>query len=548
METLVIGHRNPDMDAVCAAIGYASLKRHLGMEGVRPACCGTLNDRILHVLRKFGVPEPEFIPDVSPRVRDVMVTDFHLTRWDRPIYGALSVMEERRIRALPVVDGDRRFHGLISENKLLTFLFPRRHEAGRAREVQASLANIAETLEGEALTGPLSREDILHALVVAAMDVESFALRLGQLEPARTVLFVGDREDIQRIAIRGGIRALVVTGGSPVSEEVLEEALAEKTTVIRSPHDTASSVLLSRGAVIARHVLEPSRMRFEADMPLEAARKAVVLSNQFIFPVIDSEGVLEGIFSKSDFLKPPNRQLILVDHNELTQAVPGAADVPVIEILDHHRLGSFGSEAPILFINQPVGSTSTIVADLHARHGVDPAPAVAGLLMAGIISDTLNLTSPTTTAVDRDCLERLAQITGVDPAALAEEIFSVGSPLLTMQPSQALLADCKEYEQRGRRFSVSQIEELTFAHFAERRDDLLAALADLVEDRDYCFAALLVTDINTRNSYLLASGEPKILRNIDYPEDGEGVWVLDGVVSRKKQLLPYLTQCLQKAG
>ena len=250
--------------------------------------------------------------------------------------------------------------------------------------------------------------------------------------------------------------------------------------------------------------------------------------------------------SKSDFIKPVPRRLILVDHNELSQAVAGADKVPITEILDHHRLGGIASDLPIHFWNNPVGSTSTIVALCYRQMGVPIPREIAGLLMAGLIADTLNLSSPTATPVDRDVLGELARIAGTDPAKLAEEIFAVGSPLLTMTPDQVIAADCKEYEERGRRFTVSQIEELSFSHFDGKQAGLVEALEKQCRERGLFFAAVLVTDVNTQNSLLLAAGAPEFLHRITFPAHGPHVWELAGVVSRKKQLLPYLAHCLQR--
>jgi len=546
METIVIGHRNPDMDSVCSAVAYAALKERLGEKGVRPARAGALNERIAFVLEKFGVPQPVFLPDVTPRVRDAMIKNYVSIHPDQPIAEALGLMSSKGLRALPVVDENLRFHGTISENKLLALVMPSREAAQRAREVLASLANIAGTFEGRSLTGPLSSAEETYALVVAAMDADTFAGRLRNLEPARTVLFVGDRENVHRTALQGRVSALVVTGGAEVDPAFAAEAQAAGMAVIVSPWDTATTVIFARGAMIARRALEEVPDKFDGDTPLELARRSVALSNKFIFPVLDDEARLEGILSKSDFLKGPSRQLILVDHNELSQAVPGADDLPIVEILDHHRLGNRPTETPILFLNQPVGSTCTIVADLYRRHAIVPGRPVAGLLLAGIIADTLNGTSPTATETDRRFLAELGEIAEIHAGDLAAEIFAVGSPLQTMSPDKVVEADAKHYEEKGLRFSVAQIEEVTFANFDTQRVHLLAALRERVASEGLFFAALLVTDINAQDSYLLVEGNNDFLRSITYPEQSDRVWFLEGVVSRKKQLLPYLTECLAR--
>ena len=224
--------------------------------------------------------------------------------------------------------------------------------------------------------------------------------------------------------------------------------------------------------------------------------------------------------------------------------VPGAEDLPILEILDHHRLGGFKSDTPVLFWNNPVGSTSTIVALCYETAGVAIEPRVAGLLMAGLISDTLNLTSPTSTPTDARILKKLAELAGVTGDQLAQEIFAVGSPLKTLTPDEVVTADCKEFSERGANFSVAQIEELGFELFHEKRDAIARALEDFRSAHRLLYSALLVTDINTQNSLLLVTGDEKFRRQIDYPVAGPDLWELDGVVSRKKQLLPYLLQCL----
>jgi manganese-dependent inorganic pyrophosphatase len=547
METVVIGHRNPDMDSICSAVAYAELKRQLGVENIRAARAGALNERIMFVLGKFASPQPDFLPDVTPRVRDAMVAMPISTGADSPVHEALELMSTRRLRALPVVDGAGKFRGLISENKLLVTLFPPLGSTDSSRVVEASLANIARTFGGESLTGALSVEEQRYDLVVAAMRFETFVERLDQHVPANTVLFIGDRENVQRAALQCGVRAIVVTGNTEVPAEIVAAAKSGGTSIIRSPWDTATTVFHARSAVVAGRVLEDGDLVFDGDLTLSQARKQAVLSPQFIYPVLDEEGRLEGVLSKSDFLKPPARQLILVDHNELSQAVPGAGELPVVEILDHHRLGNSHTDKPILFINQPVGSTCTLVADLFQRHGLRPTRPIAGLLMSGIIADTLNATSPTTTELDRRLLAQLSEWAGISPADLAAEIFAVGSPLLTLPPRDVIMADGKEYEERGVRFTVSQIEEITFTNFEERREQLLGALADHVAAKGLYFAALLVTDVNKQNSYLLVAGAPEFINTITYPEAAPQTWFLEGIVSRKKQLLPYLAECLARA-
>ena len=547
MQTIVIGHRNPDMDSICAAVAYAELKRLQGQTGVIAARAGATNERIDFVLQKFGVEAPRLITDLSPRVSDVMEARVVSVRGTTTAYDALQLLENRQLRGLPVADEGNRCLGLLSAFKLSHHLFPPREEASTARLVLASLNDIVATLAGRVISGEASDEPAEHLLMVGAMARQSVVARLQRSAGKRVIFFVGDRPNIQRLAIEAGITAVIVTGGLNIEPELRQLAAKAGVTLISSPYDTATSVLLARGAVRVESVLSDEYTSFHADMLLEDARRVAAEKAGFIFPVTDEHGALVGILSKSDFLKRIPRQLILVDHNELTQAVRGAEQVPIVEILDHHKLGGFSSNSPILFWNNPVGSTSTIIAMCYRQAGMEIPKPIAGLLMAGLISDTLLLTSPTATAADRLILMQLEAIAGVDAQELSEQIFSVGSPLLTMTPQQAVAADSKLYQEGEYRFTVAQVEELTFSHLEEKRQALLDALKQSRQAEGLLFAALLVTDINTQSSLLLLHGREEFLASIDYPVVSANVWELNGVVSRKKQLLPYLLGCLQRA-
>ncbi|MBV9658355.1 MAG: putative manganese-dependent inorganic diphosphatase [Verrucomicrobia bacterium] len=547
MQTIVIGHRNPDMDSVCSAAAYAALKQIQGDAGAVAARAGELNARITFVFEKFGVQPPILLTDVTPQVRDVMTATPASVRLDAPIARAVSSIEERKLRAVPVVDAAGRCLGLLSAFKVLHHLFPPQPAVESSRIVRASLADIAETFDGEVIAGGCDGTLRNYLLLVAAMKEESFSARLERYVPGEVVVFAGDRDGIQRRAIDRGVRAIVATGGLPFLPEIIEAATRAGVTLLRSRHDTATTVLQARGAVRAESVVDRDFVSFLPETPLELARHRATDLHVPAFPVIDAAGRLVGILSKSDFIKPIPRQLVLVDHNELTQAVAGADKLTISEVIDHHRIGGFRSDSPVHFWNNPVGSTSTIIALLYESAGVPiPAPT-AGLLMAGLVSDTLNLTSPTATPTDRAVLGRLERAAGITAAQLSTEIFAVGSPLQTLAPRDAVVADCKEFAESGVRFSAAQIEEIGFKTFYEKQAEIAAALGAYRESRGLYFSVLLITDINTQNSLLLVSGPAEFCQQIDYPSEGENLWRLDGVVSRKKQLLPYLTNRLEAA-
>jgi manganese-dependent inorganic pyrophosphatase len=363
----------------------------------------------------------------------------------------------------------------------------------------------------------------------------------------KLMVIVGDRRDIQELAITERVRVVVVTGGLPVDKDLLELARKNEVSVLVSPHDSAATAMLSRASVTVESLIHEKFLSFREDEPLAMVRPIATASNFQAFPVLDQNKRTVGILSKSDLLKKVERQLILVDHNELSQAVHGAEHVEILEVVDHHRIG-LTTHQPILFRNEPVGSTSTIVADLFLKHRLDFPDKLAGLLLAGLVSDTLNLTSPTTTQLDADILAILEVKANVNAREFTERLFASGSLLVTKPADQAVATDCKEYVEAGRTFSVAQIEEIGFAQFEKRKKEVVAALEKHRGDRRYYFAALLITDVVMQTSLLVVAGPEAFLRKIDYPEVEPFIYELEGVVSRKKQLLPYLTHILTHVG
>ena len=545
-ELLVIGHRNPDTDAICSAIGYAEFKRRTGSPQAVAARCGDTNDRIDFVLETFGVAPPRFVADVSPKIRDVMQRNVVSVSPDATLVEALSVMDERGIRVLPVLNEEGICQGLVSVFKMSKFFCPTTDRAFDSRRLLASVGNLARTLNAQIVhaSKPDVEEDLV--LMIGAMNAESFSQRLPKYPPDKLVVIVGDRWEIQVQAVRGRVRVVVVTGGLPVAPSMIEEARENGVSLLISPHDTATTAMLCRTAITVKHMVHEHFLSFREEEPLSEIQAMAAASNFQAFPVVDENRRTVGILSKSDFLKKVDRRLILVDHNELSQAVHGADQVEIVEIIDHHRIGALTTSQPILFRNEPVGSTSTIVADCFFRSQVEMPKAIAGLLLAGLVSDTLNLTSPTTTERDVQILRRLEKLAEVQADQFTEKLFASGSVLISLPAQQAIVADCKEFEEQGRLFSVAQIEELGFDQFWKRKAEVMTSLEDYRRQKNYFFSALLVTDVVRNSSLLLITGAAAFLKQIDYPTVEPAIYELAGVVSRKKQLLPYLTHCLQK--
>lgn len=543
----IIGHRNPDADAICSAIGYAALKQMQGDAHYVPARCGNSNARIDAILQRFGQPLPDFMGDVTPRVRDIMVRKVRKVSPEAICYEALELIDEHDVRILPVVDDGGYLHGSISVFDLGEHFIPRPRNERQMRHVFTSIEHIVTALGAEIIhtVEPERTEDFF--VRIGAMDIRSFGRYYQRdAELARSsIIIVGDRYDIQQRSIQSGVRMLVISGGLPVDDDVIELAREKKVSIISSPHDSATTSWIIRSAGRIDSLIRRETLNFRPDEKLGTVRRRLANSDAAACMVVDEENHLVGVFTKTDLLKPIRTNLILVDHNELSQAVLGADQVNILEVIDHHRLGNPPTQQPIRFINLPVGSTSTIVADLYRKQLQEPEPAIAGVLMGGIISDTLNLKGPTTTSLDAEILPWLEKLAGVPADDLAEQIFNAGSLIKSSNPEAILRSDMKIYEEEGYRFSVSQVEELGFSNLWERMQDLHKGLKALREKEDLLFSALMVTDINSQNSLLLISGENSIIERITYPHHAaDDIFELKGIVSRKKQLIPYLSNLI----
>jgi manganese-dependent inorganic pyrophosphatase len=431
--------------------------------------------------------------------------------------------------------------------KMIRRLCPPAGQSAEFGEVTVSMRNLARALGATtpAVFNPGPEERL--TLTLATMSPGAFAKRLEAGSPRAHLVLAGDNPAIQELAIRAGVRALVLTHGAGADDALLEEARRHEVSVLLTAHNTAASAMLCHAAASIGHMVHEQFLPFHEDDLLAEVRAQATDSPFRAFPVLDAENRTVGILSKSDFLKKVRRQLILVDHNEFSQAVPGADQVEILEVIDHHRL-SVHSAVPILVHNEPVGSTSTIVADFFFRSPVEMPRAVAGLLMAGLVSDTLNLSSPTTTDKDRVILGRLEQLAQTKASEFIEKLFASGSVLVSRPAEQAVTADCKEFTHKGRTFSAAQIEELGFDPFWKRKDEVFAALEAYRRQKRYDFSALLVTDVTRQTSILLMTGSAAVAKQISHPRLEAGLYEMPGMVSRKKQLLPYLLECVDKAG
>ncbi len=547
--TYVIGHKNPDADSICSAIAYAAFKEARGETGYVAARCGNSNARIDAILERFHYPLPTYLTDVSPRVHDLMAADPFAAAHDATCAEALRLLDQHKITVLPVVSAQNRVIGSLTLAQLGHFFIPRLDEPRAMRQVRTSLARIVQSLKASVLH--VVEGDRLEELFVriGAMDVGTFwkISEQDNIPASSSIIILGDRRDVQLKSIELGIRALIISGNLPVDPAIVTMARARGVSIFVSPHDTATTAWFVRTASTIEGLVDRKFTSLNADTRVAEIRRKFAQGGPHAMMVTSEDGTLQGILTKTDLLKPVPTRLVLVDHNELTQAVPGADEVTITEIIDHHRLGPIATPQPILFINEPVGSTCTIVADLFRRHGLKPGADLAGLMMSGLISDTLLLQSPTSTPKDAEVLAWLESHAEIKGSALARLIFSSGSVILASPPDRVVRSDFKVYDEDTVRFAVSQVEELGFDNFWQHAKPMAKALSNLRADEKLAFACLLVTDINTQNSLLLVKGDPEFIRRITYAHvEQDEIFDLPGVVSRKKQLIPYLTSLLKE--
>jgi manganese-dependent inorganic pyrophosphatase len=436
--------------------------------------------------------------DVRPTAASICRRDVVLARPEDSFLDVYRYLVERNFTSLPVVDADGRVLGMPTLADILNLLVP--GGKGRPlgdRRVHTSLDRVRAVLGARVECGERldSEEDLV--ILVAASSLQTNTDGLARLGTEHVLVVVGDRPDIHRQVVEKGVRAVLLTGGFGFDLDLVRLARERGVALLRCTQDTATTVGLIRCSRRVSDVVDPSFLSFTATELVPRIVDTIQDSTQPLFPVLDEEtGTLFGVFSKSDLVELPRTRLVLVDHNEYSQAVTGADEAEILEVIDHHRLsGNLVSREPVRFINEPVGSTSTIVAQFFRVADLAPSRESAICLMAGLVSDTLKLSSPTTTDTDRQLLPWLAKIAGLDVDEFTRGFFEAGSILRELPPSAVIGTDRKEYLEAGWRVSISQIEELGLEAFDEREKELQAALASLRTERTLDFACLLVTDI-----------------------------------------------------
>ena len=540
----VIGHRNPDTDSICAALAYARLKQLTGNSNVLAARAGEINVQTEFILNRFGIEMPLYLPDVKIRVKDVMTTESLSVHMEMSVGDVLDFMNSYDLLMVPVTDRDGHYRGAITLQDLARF-YARHADAATSNRLVASLNGITKAIQGNSLFLFDENETRTGRIVVGAMETDGFRQVMEYYSEEGCVVIVGDRKEIQRHAIESHARCLIVTGGFLPDKSVLDMAQRNKVSVISSPYDTATTVRLMHLSTPAREVFSSdfySVSPYDLLLDVKAKMRDSALRG---CPVVDTGGRLAGILTRRDMLRDFRKKVILVDHNEASQAIPGIEEAEVIEVLDHHRIGSFQTLHPIYFVVEPVGCTNTLVAELYLKYGVEPEPSYAGIMLSAILSDTVIMKSPTTTERDRKIAAYLAGLAGLDIQKLGEDMFNASSDLLKKTPEEIIRTDYKIYEVGKEKIGIGQIEVIEMVTFEKIKESLLTSLNKIMLEERLTIACLLVSDIIYENSLLLFAGDSGIITRIGYPVIAPNLAELKGVLSRKKQLVPRILSVLK---
>ncbi|MDO8964901.1 MAG: putative manganese-dependent inorganic diphosphatase [Coriobacteriia bacterium] len=533
---LVFGHKNPDNDSICSAIAYAHLKNLTDPSRVYvPARLGAMPPESAWVLEQFGVDAPLELSHVRTRVTDVMTTDVVTVSPNDTLHSVGRLLAERGVRALPVVDAGE-VRGLVTVQALASRYVEDLTVSGFAKR-PVSIGHVVEVLAGTLLSG--SVDDLLSgAVLIGAMEPRTMVSRIT---PGDT-LIVGDRLRSQPMAIEAGIACLIVTGAAEPAPGVLDAARARGCAVISTGMDTYSAARLMDLSHAVSELMETDVLIVEPDALLSEASEDLFNSPQREAPVVDEAGRLVGLLTRTNVARAARRSVILVDHNELAQSADGVEEAAVIEIVDHHRVGDVQTAGPITFLGIPVGATATIVATRYRALEVEPTRAMAGLMLAAILSDTVLLKSPTTTDTDRDMVEWLASELALDYAEFAMDMFRARSSGEDFSAEKAVTRDLKEYRVGDSLTAVGQIETVDMEDVLRHRHEIVEFMEGLARHRGYELVVFMVTDVVREGSELLIVGKRRLAEKAFGVSFETGSAWFDGMLSRKKQVAPRLVE------
>ena len=544
-KVVVIGHRNPDTDSICSAIAYAELKNKTSDLVCEPRRAGKMNQETEFVLKKFGVKPPRMCTDVNPKIRDVDYREMPGIPGSTSLRKAWEIMRDKQIDTLPVTSPDNELEGVITVKDIATANMDV-FDTGILAKSQTTYRNILETLGGTMVVG---REDDVCTTGHIRIGTATPEMLENTVEKGDIVILT-NRYESQLCAIEKEASLLIICNGSKVGRTIQRIAEEMGVAIMSAPVDTyAAGKLISQCAPISYYMTRSDIMKFTLVTPVADVTRVMAKVRHRYFPILDEDGKYCGMVSRRNIINLQKRRIILVDHNEATQAVEGFDQAEILEIIDHHRIGSLETSGPVYFRNQPVGCTATIITQMYDENGMEIPPQIAGLLLAAILSDTLVFRSPTCTPLDEALAKRLAKIAGVDIDEFASEMFEAGEKLDGKTAEEVFLQDFKVFMCGDIRFGVAQGSYMTRKNLLAAEALLQPYLEEARNKQNVEDIYMLLTDVPKEESVVICTGRhaDEMLRSgFEKEPEEDGSWTLPGVVSRKKQFIPALMSAYQE--
>lgn len=539
----VVGHKNPDTDSICAAIAYAYLKNQSDKEkSYVPKRAGTINEETRYVLEYFAAEEPELVEYAGTQIKDISIRKTVGVNSQISLKRAWELMKKLEVVTLPVTNRQGKMEGVIVTKDIATSYMDvfDNHVLSKAR---TQYKTIAETIDGEVIVGNEHAYFVQGKVVVATSNPEYMADYIENDD----LVILGDREEAQIQAIRSNASCIVVGGGLEVDEEVRELAEKKDCVVIASPFDTFSVArLINQSMPIKQFMTKKDLICFYSDDYVDYVKDVMSKVRHRDFPVIGVDGKYVGMISRRNLLSMQKKQIILVDHNEKAQALDGIDEAEILEIIDHHRLGSLETMSPVYFRNQPLGCTSTIIYQMYGEQGVEIPKQIAGLLLSAIISDTLMFRSPTCTALDKSVAEALAQIAGIDIETHAKNMFHAGSDFKNKTTEEIFYQDFKIFHTEECDFGVAQVSAMSSEQLDKLGEQLHPFMTQVLGEKKLDMVYVMLTNIFAESSKVIfaGNGAGRALAKAFHQSENESGILLEGIVSRKKQLIPTLMNAM----
>ena len=544
-KVVVIGHRNPDTDSICSAIAYAELKNKTSSLVCEARRAGRMNQETEFVLKRFGVQPPRMCTDVNPKIRDVDYREMPGIPGSTSLRKAWEIMRDQQIDTLPITSADNELEGIITVKDIATANMDV-FDTGVLASSQTSYKNILETLGATMVVGDENAVCTTGHIKIGTATPEMLESNVEKGD----IVILSNRYESQLCAIEKEASLLIICNGAKVGHTIQRIAEEMGVAIMTAPCDTyAAGKLMSQCAPISYYMTRDDIMKFTLVTPVADVLRVMAKVRHRYFPILDEEGKYCGMVSRRNVIALRKRRIILVDHNEATQAVEGFDQAEILEIIDHHRIGSLETSGPVYFRNQPVGCTATIITQMYDENGVEIPPQIAGLLLAAILSDTLAFRSPTCTPIDETAAKRLAKIAGVDINEFATEMFEAGEKLDGKTPEEVFLQDFKVFMCGDIRFGVAQGSYMTRKNLLAAEELLKPYLEEARNKQNVEDLYMLLTDVPKEESVVICTGRyaAEVLSDGFETQPAEdGSWTLPGVVSRKKQFIPTMMSAYQE--